>query len=101
MAEDWNVNDWEVVKIVGMDEDAAVIVGFLQESGIPAEPESLHASEFPADFGRLSEVRIRVPRERAQEALALLNEREDLATGDEGPGAGAPLRGADPEPGER
>jgi hypothetical protein len=87
--QDWG--SWDVVKIVGTEEEAILLVGFLQNSGIEAAYESLLASEFPADFGRLGEVRVRVPVERAEEAMALLNEREDVATGDEGEMAGAPL----------
>ena len=83
--------DWEIVKVVGTPEEATIVVGFLQSSGIDAEAESLHASEFPTDFGDLAQVRIRVPAERAAEATALLNQREDVATGDEGEMAGAPL----------
>jgi hypothetical protein len=83
--------DWEIVKIVGTEEEAAVVVGFLQNSGIEAESESLAASEFPVDFGELGEVRIRVPADRAAEARALLNAREDVATGEAGEMAGAAL----------
>lgn len=87
--QDWG--DWDVVKIVGTEEEAALLVGFLQASGIEAAAESLLASEFPADFGHLGEVRVRVPVDRAAEAMALLNERENVATGDEGEMAGAPV----------
>lgn len=90
--------DWDVVKIVGTEEEAAVVVGFLQNSGIEAAFESLLASELPTEFGRLGEVRVRVPKERAEEAMALLNEREDVATGDEGDLAGAPLADQPGEP---
>jgi len=92
--------EWEIVKIVGTEEEATIVVGFLQSSGIESEAESLHASEFPADIGDLANVNIRVPAERAEEARALLNQREDVATGDEGVMAGEPLPGepADPEP---
>ncbi|HEV2851925.1 MAG TPA: hypothetical protein VHC97_03885 [Thermoanaerobaculia bacterium] len=83
--------DWEIVKIVGTEEEATVVVGFLQSSGIEAVAESLHASEFPTDFGDLANVNIRVPAERAEEARAVLNQREDVATGDEGALAGAPI----------
>lgn len=96
-AQDWG--DWDVVKIVGTEEEAALLVGFLQASGIEAAFESLLASEFPADFGHLGEVRVRVPVDRAAEAMALLNERENVATGDEGEMAGAPLPET-PESGE-
>jgi type III secretory pathway lipoprotein EscJ len=85
--------DWEIVKIVSTEEEANIVVGFLESSGIEAEAESLAASEFPIDFGELAQVRIRVPAGQAQEAVALLNQREDLATGDEGEMAGEPLAG--------
>jgi hypothetical protein len=85
--------EWEIVKIVGTEEEATVVVGFLQSSGIEAVVESLHASEFPTDIGDLANVNIRVPPERADEAKALLNQREDVATGDEGEMAGEPLDG--------
>jgi hypothetical protein len=89
--------EWEIVKIVGTTEEATIVVGFLQSSGIDAEAESLHASEFPTDIGELASINIRVPADRAEEAKALLNQREDVATGDEGAMAGEPLPG---EPGE-
>ena len=95
--QDWG--DWDVVKIVGTEEEAALVVGFLQASGVEAAAESLLASEFPADFGHLGEVRVRVPVERMEEAMALLNERENVATGDDGEMAGAPLS-EEPEAGE-
>lgn len=83
--------DWVIVKVVGSEEEASVVMGFLENCGIDSEVESLYASEFPADVGGLSEVRVRVPADRAQEATALLNERENVATGQDGAMAGAPL----------
>ncbi|MFY9826665.1 MAG: hypothetical protein WAM82_35235 [Thermoanaerobaculia bacterium] len=89
--------EWEIVKMVGTTEEATIVVGFLNSSGIDAEAESLHVSELPTDLGDLSEIRIRVPPDQAQEARALLDSREDIATGDEGDEAGEPL---DDEPEE-
>ncbi len=83
--------DWVIVKVVGSEEEASVVMGFLENCGIDSEVESLHSSEFPADVGALSETRVRVPADRAQEAAALLNERENVATGEDGIMAGAPL----------
>ena len=83
--------EWEVVKTVGTPEEATIVVGFLESSGIEAEAESLHSSEFPTEFGDLAEIRIRVPPAQAAEALALLNAREDVATGEDGKMAGEPL----------
>jgi hypothetical protein len=68
--------EWLAATIVGTDEDAALIAGFLNSNGIPAQVESLHASEFPADFGRLGEVHVMVPAERLDEAQQLLAQSE-------------------------
>jgi hypothetical protein len=91
--------DWEVVKIVGSPEEATIVVGFLNSSDIEAEAESLHASEFPTELGELAEIRIRVPAGQAQDARALLDSREDIATGDEGAQSGEALDEA-PEEGQ-
>jgi len=64
--------EWEVVRTVGTEEEATVVVGFLQSSGIPAQVESLHIREIPVDFGDMSQVLIRVPADRSAEATALL-----------------------------
>lgn len=66
----------QTVKIVNSEEDAALVVGFLRANGCDAGVESLHASEFPAEVGQLSEVRIQVPAEQAAEALRLLADSE-------------------------
>jgi hypothetical protein len=91
--------EWEIVKVVGSEEEATVVVGFLRSSGIEAEAESLFASEFPTDIGELATVNIRVPPDRAEEASALLNQREDVETGEEGEMAGEPLPGEEGETG--
>ncbi|MFL6202805.1 MAG: hypothetical protein ACJ76J_26865 [Thermoanaerobaculia bacterium] len=82
--------EWAIVKDVGTDEEAMVIVGFLENNGIPAEVDSLQSSEFPLG-DNVDSVRVRVPAERAAEATALLNTREDVATGEDGALAGAPV----------
>ena len=66
----------QTVKIVSSEEEAAVVVGFLQANGFDAGAESLHSSEFPAEVGQLSEVRIEVPAEQAADALRLLADSE-------------------------
>ena len=92
--------DWVIVKVVGSEEEASVVLGFLENCGIDAEVESLFSSEFPTEVGDLSEVRIRVPADRADEASALLNSREDVATGEDGDMAGAPLEPSADDTGE-
>jgi hypothetical protein len=67
-----------------------VVVGFLENNGIPAEIDSLQSSELPLG-DNIDSVRVRVPAERAEEAIALLNTREDVATGEDGILAGAPV----------
>ena len=69
-------DDWQTVKVVNTEEEAALVVGFLNSNGIEAGAESLFASEFPTEVGDLAEVRIQVPAERATEALSLLAESE-------------------------
>jgi len=65
-------DEWQIVRTVGTEEEATVMVGFLRASGIPAEVDSLHVSELPFDIGDMSDVRVRVPADRADEARALL-----------------------------
>jgi hypothetical protein len=88
--------EWEIVKIVGSESEASIVIGFLQSSGIEAQAESLHSSELPTEIGELASVNIRVPPEQADDARAALNSREDVATGDEGEMAGEPLPDSEP-----
>lgn len=67
---------WEIVAVVGTDEEAALIAGYLQAQGLAAEVESLVFHQEPATFGRLGEARVQVPAEEAGEARRLLAERE-------------------------
>jgi hypothetical protein len=67
---------WQVAKIVGTEEEAAMAVGFLNNNGIEAQVESLHASEFPTDFGHLGEVHVMVPPGQLAEAQRLLAQIE-------------------------
>jgi hypothetical protein len=86
--------EWEIVKIVGSESEASIVIGFLQSSGIEAQAESLHSSELPTEIGELASVNIRVPPEQADDARAALNSREDVATGDEGAMSGEPVADA-------
>jgi len=73
--------EWGTARIVESNEEAVVVAGFLKSSGIPAEVESLHVEELPVNVGGLGEVRVRVPADRLEEALALLEatDREEPA----------------------
>jgi hypothetical protein len=68
--------EWQIVKTVGSEEEATVIVGFLRANDIPAEVDSLHISELPLDIGEMSDVRVRVPPDRAEDARQLLAESD-------------------------
>jgi hypothetical protein len=82
------VGDWRSARVVGTEEEAALAAGFLDSNGIPAQVQSLHASEFPTDFGHLGEVHIMVPADRLAEAQGLL-EQADTGEGD----AALPVQG--------
>jgi hypothetical protein len=71
-----DAREWAVAKVVETPEEAVVVAGFLHGSGIPAEVESLHVSELPVDVGGLGEVRVRVPAEQLEAALAAIAVRE-------------------------
>jgi hypothetical protein len=84
-AEETDGEAWKAAKIVGTEEEATLAVGFLNNNGVEAEVESLHASEFPTDFGHLGEVHVMVPPEQLAEAQLLLEEveAEAAATADQ------------------
>ena len=99
--------EWGTARIVESNEEAIVVAGFLKSNGIPAEVESLHVEELPVNVGGLGEVRVRVPADRLNEALLLLEatDREEPArdadeageADDAGPGEHA----AEADPGDR
>lgn len=67
---------WEVLEIVGTEEDAAVVAGYLRSQGVPCEVESMHSHEFPVNVTALGNVRIEVPGEHLERARDLLAERD-------------------------
>jgi DNA repair exonuclease SbcCD nuclease subunit len=102
--------EWGIARIVESNEEAVVVAGFLNSNGIPAEVESLHVEELPVNVGGLGEVRVRVPADRLNDALSLLeatdreapsadsDDSDESDAGDEaGPGDGA----AEAGPGDR
>lgn len=88
--------DWQIVRTVGTEEEAALIAGYLEAAGIESEIESLLFHQEPVNFGRMGEVRVLVDAgalEAAERALATEEERKsetalDVAEG-ETPGAAA------------
>jgi len=69
-------DEWQVVRTVGSDEEATLIAGYLQSNDVPTEVESLLFHQEPVSFGRMGEVRVRVPTEHAAEAERLLAARD-------------------------
>jgi hypothetical protein len=66
------IHDWPVVRTVGSDEEAKLIVGFLESREIPAKVESLKFHQEPVNFGAMGEVRVHVHPDHAVEAGELL-----------------------------
>ncbi len=78
------MDDWEILETLGTEEDAALMVGYLEAEGIPAAVESLLFHQEPVAFGQLGQVHVRVRSEDLERARALLDERErSPAAGDE------------------
>ena len=67
--------DWVEVAAVGDDEEAEIIAGLLESEEIPCEIEGAPSS-FPENLGALGSTRVLVPPDRADEAKALIAERE-------------------------
>ena len=67
--------DWVEVASTGDDEEAEIIAGLLESEEIPAVIEG-GPSPFPEDLGALGSARVLVPPDRAEEARALIAERE-------------------------
>ena len=78
---------WEILEVLGTEEEAEVVRGYLQSQGVPCQVESAHSHEFPVNVSALGNVRVEVPVDRLDEARRLLAERErtpDLADDVEG-----------------
>lgn len=67
---------WEVLEVVGTEEEAELIAGYLRSREIDCVVESLHSHEFPVNVTKLGEVRIEVPAAHLEAARALLERRE-------------------------
>ena len=74
--EDENAEDWVEIAAVGDDEEAELIAGLLESEDIPVEIEGPSASPWPESIGAMGLSRVMVPPDRAQEARALIAERE-------------------------
>jgi hypothetical protein len=78
---------WEILEVLGTEEDAEVVRGYLESQGVPCQVESAHSHGFPVNVSALGNVRVEVPADRLEEARRLLAARErtpDLADDVEG-----------------
>ena len=74
-ADEDDTGEWVEVASTGDDEEADIIAGLLESEEIPVVVEG-GASPFPEDLGALGSARVLVPPDRAEEARALIAERE-------------------------
>ena len=77
--------EWVLLETVGIEDEARLIVGFLQSVDIECQIESLRFTQEPVNFGHLSEMRLRVRHsdlEMARELLA--QQRQGGGSTDEG-----------------
>ena len=79
MVEDENAEDWVEIASVGDDEEAELIAGLLESEDIPCEIEGPSLSPWPENLGAFGLSRVMVPPDRADEARALIAERENDA----------------------
>jgi hypothetical protein len=76
---------WEILEVLGTEEDAALVCGYLESQGIPCQVESALSHEFPVNVSALGNVRVEVPSGRVEEARRLLAERDrEPLAGDDG-----------------
>jgi hypothetical protein len=86
---------WVEIASMGTENEAALLSGFLDAEGIPAQVESVKFKMEPINFGTMGEIRVYVPREHESRAQQLLRERnreyeqldddEETLITDEGP----------------
>ena len=86
---------WVEITSVGTDDEARLLQGFLEAEGVPAQIENVKFSMEPINFGVMGDIRIYVPADQEQRAVALLKKRnaeydqldddEETVVTDEGP----------------
>ncbi len=68
---------WETLEVVGTEEEAELIAGYLRNRDVDCVVESVFSHEFPVVVNPLGEVRIEVREEQLETARELLQRRED------------------------
>lgn len=67
---------WVEIASTGTEDEAALLSGFLDAEGIPAQVEDVKFNMAPTDFGAMGDIRVYVPSEHEQRAQELLRGRE-------------------------
>ena len=67
---------WIEIASTGTEDEAALVQGFLDAEGIPAQIEDVKFKMEPINFGAMGEIRVYVPSEHEQRAQQLLRDRE-------------------------
>jgi len=73
---DYANEEWLSIKVIDDEEEAELIEGFLRSQDIPCQLDSRFSHEFPTHVGQLSEIELKVPASRADEARELLEGRD-------------------------
>ncbi|HEX6642609.1 MAG TPA: DUF2007 domain-containing protein [Thermoanaerobaculia bacterium] len=66
---------WVEIASTGTEDEAALLSGFLDAEGIPAQIENVKFKMEPINFGTMGEIRVYVPGEHEARAQELLRER--------------------------
>jgi len=67
---------WVEIASTGTEDEAALLAGFLDAEGIPAQIEDVKFNMAPTDFGAMGDIRVYVPSEHEERAHELLRGRE-------------------------
>lgn len=67
---------WVEIASTGTEDEAALLSGFLDAAGIPAQVENVKFKMEPINFGAMGEIRVYVPGEHEERAQQLLRERD-------------------------
>jgi len=67
---------WVEIASMGTEDEAALLSGFLDAAGIPAQVENVKFQMEPINFGTMGEIRVYVPSEHEERAQQLLRERD-------------------------
>jgi hypothetical protein len=67
---------WVEIASTGTEDEAALLRGFLDNEGIPAQVEDVKFNMEPINFGAMGEIRVYVPSQHEQRAQELLRARE-------------------------